>query len=80
MFHMDANLNNCKFNNLKTVCANCQTTLHLEESVDSDDLVPVLSAFIVESFSNTLSNLAFAHCHSICRTSLGFCPMSTITS
>ena len=41
VFHIDANLNNCKFNNLKTVCANCQTTLHLEGiRWKQGDLVP----------------------------------------
>ena len=27
VFHVDGNLNNCRFNNLKTVCANCQRVL-----------------------------------------------------
>jgi len=30
VFHVDGNLNNSKFNNLKTVCANCQRILHKE--------------------------------------------------
>jgi len=28
VFHIDGNLTNCRFNNLKTVCANCQRVLH----------------------------------------------------
>lgn len=28
VFHVDGNLKNCRFNNLKTVCANCQRLLH----------------------------------------------------
>ena len=30
VFHIDGNLNNCRHSNLKTVCANCQRTLHQE--------------------------------------------------
>jgi hypothetical protein len=30
VFHIDGNLTNCRFNNLKTVCANCQRVLHKE--------------------------------------------------
>jgi hypothetical protein len=30
VFHVDGNLNNCRHTNLKTVCANCQRTLHQE--------------------------------------------------
>ena len=30
VYHVDGDLNNCKFSNLKTVCANCQRTLHRE--------------------------------------------------
>jgi hypothetical protein len=30
VFHIDGDLNNCKFTNLKTVCANCQRLLHRE--------------------------------------------------
>jgi len=30
VFHIDGNLTNCRFSNLKTVCANCQRTLHKE--------------------------------------------------
>lgn len=32
VFHVDGDLNNCKFTNLKTVCANCQRTLHRDGS------------------------------------------------
>jgi hypothetical protein len=28
VYHIDGNLDNCNFNNLKTVCANCQRLLH----------------------------------------------------
>lgn len=28
VFHVDGDLTNCRHNNLKTVCANCQRTLH----------------------------------------------------
>lgn len=30
VFHIDGNLNNCAFKNLKTVCANCQRILSKE--------------------------------------------------
>ena len=41
VFHIDANLDNCKFSNLKTVCANCQRSLHLEGiRWKQGDLVP----------------------------------------
>ena len=30
VFHVDGNLKNCRYTNLKTVCANCQRTLHRE--------------------------------------------------
>lgn len=30
VFHVDGDLNNSKFTNLKTVCANCQRILHKE--------------------------------------------------
>lgn len=30
VYHVDGDLNNCRFTNLKTVCANCQRTLHRE--------------------------------------------------
>lgn len=29
VYHIDGDLRNCKINNLKTVCANCQRILHL---------------------------------------------------
>lgn len=28
VFHIDGNLTNCRFTNLKTICANCQRILH----------------------------------------------------
>ena len=28
VFHVDGNLSNCKYANLKTVCANCQRLIH----------------------------------------------------
>jgi len=28
VFHVDGNLNNCRYDNLKSVCANCQRLLH----------------------------------------------------
>lgn len=30
VFHVDGNLTNCRFTNLKTVCANCQRVLYKE--------------------------------------------------
>ena len=30
VYHVDGDRNNCAFNNLKSVCANCQRVLHLE--------------------------------------------------
>jgi len=30
VFHVDGNLKNCRFTNLKTICANCQRILHQE--------------------------------------------------
>ena len=30
VFHVDGNLNNCRPNNLKTICANCQRVLYKE--------------------------------------------------
>ena len=30
VFHIDGDLNNCRPNNLKTICANCQRTLQKE--------------------------------------------------
>ena len=43
VFHIDGNLNNCRPNNLKTICANCQRVLH-KEGVKwrQGDLVPDL--------------------------------------
>jgi hypothetical protein len=43
VFHVDGDLNNCRHSNLKTVCANCQRTLH-QEGVrwKQGDLVPDL--------------------------------------
>lgn len=32
VFHIDGNLTNCRFPNLKTICANCQRILHKEET------------------------------------------------
>jgi hypothetical protein len=32
VYHIDANLNNCRPSNLKTICANCQRTLQKEGS------------------------------------------------
>ena len=29
IFHVDGNLKNLRFNNLKTICANCQRVLHI---------------------------------------------------
>lgn len=28
VYHIDGNLNNCRYDNLKSVCANCQRLLH----------------------------------------------------
>ena len=43
VFHVDGDLNNCRLNNLKTVCANCARVLH-KEGVRwrQGDLVPDL--------------------------------------
>lgn len=43
VFHVDGNLDNCRFNNLKTVCSNCARVLH-KEGVRwrQGDLVPDL--------------------------------------
>jgi len=43
VFHVDGDLNNCRHNNLKTICANCQRVLH-KEGVrwKQGDLVPDL--------------------------------------
>jgi hypothetical protein len=41
VFHVDGNLNNCRHNNLKTVCANCARTLSKDGiSWKQGDLVP----------------------------------------
>ena len=41
VFHIDGHMNNCNFKNLKTVCANCQRTLHKEGFTwKQGDLVP----------------------------------------
>ena len=32
VFHVDGNLNNCRFSNLKTICANCAIILAKEKS------------------------------------------------
>jgi len=43
VFHVDGNLNNCRHANLKTVCSNCQRTLHKEGVTwRQGDLVPDL--------------------------------------
>ena len=43
VFHVDGDLNNCKLANLKTVCANCQRTLHRDGAKwKQGDLVPDL--------------------------------------
>lgn len=41
VFHIDGNLDNCNFKNLKTVCANCQRILHKEGIIwKQGDLLP----------------------------------------
>lgn len=41
VFYIDGNLSNCRYTNLKTVCANCQRLLHSEEvKWKQGDLVP----------------------------------------
>ena len=41
VFHVDGDLVNCRFTNLKTVCANCQRVLHKEGvKWKQGDLVP----------------------------------------
>lgn len=43
VYHIDGDLNNCRFSNLKTICANCQRTLQKEDSKwRQGDLVPDL--------------------------------------
>jgi hypothetical protein len=41
VFHVDGNLSNCRYDNLKTVCANCQRLLHTQHLPwRQGDLVP----------------------------------------
>jgi hypothetical protein len=41
VFHIDGDLNNCKYANLKTVCANCQRLMHkFKLSWKRGDLTP----------------------------------------
>jgi hypothetical protein len=41
VFHVDGVLDNCKINNLKTICANCQRTLQKDGAVwRQGDLTP----------------------------------------
>jgi hypothetical protein len=41
VFHVDGDLTNCRPGNLKTVCANCQRSLHREGSIwRQGDLTP----------------------------------------
>lgn len=41
VYHIDGNLQNCKISNLKTICANCQRILHLENAKwVQGDLIP----------------------------------------
>jgi hypothetical protein len=41
VFHVDGDLTNCRPSNLKTVCANCQRSLHREGSIwRQGDLTP----------------------------------------
>lgn len=41
VYHLDGDLKNCKYNNLKTICANCQRILQKEGSQwKQGDLVP----------------------------------------
>jgi hypothetical protein len=41
VFHLDGDLTNCRPNNLKTICANCQRTLHKEgQKWRQGDLTP----------------------------------------
>ena len=43
VFHVDGDLNNCRLQNLKTVCSNCQQVLHKEGiRWKQGDLVPDL--------------------------------------
>jgi len=41
VYHVDGNLRNCRYDNLKTVCANCQRVLHSTDvSWRQGDLTP----------------------------------------
>jgi len=41
VYHIDGNLTNCRYSNLKTVCANCQRILHeLNLPWKRGDLIP----------------------------------------
>jgi hypothetical protein len=41
VFHIDGHLTNCRYTNLKTVCANCQRILHREGAKwRQGDLIP----------------------------------------
>jgi len=41
VYHIDGNLQNCRFSNLKTICANCQRILHKEGvKWKQGDLIP----------------------------------------
>lgn len=41
LFYIDGNVNNCRYSNLKTVCANCQRILHkLNLPWRQGDLIP----------------------------------------
>jgi hypothetical protein len=43
VYHVDGNLRNCRYDNLKTVCANCQRVLHSTDgSWKQGDLTPDL--------------------------------------
>jgi predicted HNH restriction endonuclease len=41
VYHIDGDISNCKYSNLKTVCANCQRILHkLKQPWRRGDLTP----------------------------------------
>lgn len=43
VFHIDGNLNNCRYDNLKTICANCQRLLFSQNTTwKQGDLTPDL--------------------------------------
>jgi len=43
VFHVDGNLNNCRYDNLKSVCANCQRLLFSQKALwKQGDLTPDL--------------------------------------